>query len=365
MTEPSSGKRTRRDIELHGNDSPLAGFAFHVYGSAVVLYYPVRYGQTEPRAGHLGRVKRVKKLLHGVRLHADPVVGDNKDKGIVRGRQRFNLYDPFLFYGLHRVLQNVEYRNLEISPVHVKQRNAAQKIDLYLDFSVSYNLLCVLDGRFHDRIQIPRLEARGEYPLILVYPLHHPFHEFNRVEYHVGIVFMLGMRLAVSQTPRDPSYGRKGISYLVGYAVYHLSQRGEFFGLDKFGLQRPHPQKRLHPRADLDYAEGLYDVVLGPDLKPHDLILEFSSRGKHQNRYIAGRFVGFKTPAGFVTVHDRHHDVKEYQIGTERLDLLKSLAPVRGRPGLITFGLHAVGKKDAASFGIVNDKYLRLQNSPL
>jgi len=77
--------------------------------------------------------------------------------------------------------------------------------------------------------------------------------------------------------------------------------------------RQPHAaQQRLHPCHQLAHTEGLGEVVIGPNLKPHDCIHFIGAGGQHENRD-----AGFlpEDSANLEAIQDGQHDVKHHQVG--------------------------------------------------
>ncbi len=90
------------------------------------------------------------------------------------------------------------------------------------------------------------------------------------------------------------------------------------------GAGRLAPQHAANPRHQHARAEGLGNIVVGPQIQPTHNVRFFALGGEHDDRDVLGAWIGFEQPAQFQTVDARQQQVEHDQIGLRGLCFLQS-----------------------------------------
>ena len=72
--------------------------------------------------------------------------------------------------------------------------------------------------------------------------------------------------------------------------------------------------KVLDPRDQRDLVDRFGEEVISASLETLQAIRRLVEGRNHDNRHVLRRGVGLQAPAGFETIHARHHYVEEYHI---------------------------------------------------
>ena len=98
-------------------------------------------------------------------------------------------------------------------------------------------------------------------------------------------------------------------------------------------------EDHLHPGGQLQGAEGLGHVVVGPPAQADDLGLLVVNGREHDHRYIAGLVVRLELHEHLPAVHLGHHDVEDNEVGIGLRDHVQALLSVRGQEDLVVIQL--------------------------
>ena len=95
-------------------------------------------------------------------------------------------------------------------------------------------------------------------------------------------------------------------------------------------LEGPYSKLMLNAGQDFLDLEGLHDVVHAAHAKSRHFINDRIQRADENNRNIQSLRIGLKSPTDFVTVHPRHHHVKEDEIGLDGLGTAEGERTING-----------------------------------
>ena len=105
---------------------------------------------------------------------------------------------------------------------------------------------------------------------------------------------------------------------------------------------RPHVARAAEhaadPREELGSVEGLDDVVVRPDREPLELVGGQAPGGEHDDRHGGGPGVLPKPAGQLESVHVRHHDVGQHQVGTPFLGGREGERAVARDPDVVSGG---------------------------
>ena len=119
------------------------------------------------------------------------------------------------------------------------------------------------------------------------------------------------------------------------------------------GLLRPAaPQHRLDPGDHLHHAEGLYQIVIRPEVKALNLVILRAPGCGHDDGNIPEIGRGLHPPQQGNTVLPRQHDVQQHQLRGLSLQSLPEGGSVLKAPGTQAGGVQGI-QLDLPNPGIV------------